>query len=136
MGTSDDKNSTEKKPSRSEMIALQREAYKQNQKERAKAAKKAYMAKPEVQERLAAQKEKLKDRRRAKTDALKTARKNAKKALADSQKATREKRQQARDEELITMLGRASSLETGEVSDTASNPPKLTVIKGGRIDRP
>ncbi len=134
MATCDEKEASEKNLSRAEKIALQREIYKQKQKEQAKAAKKAYLAKPEVQARLKAQKEKLAAQRKAKSAAIKAARKGEKKALAESKKLTREKRQQARDEELMDMLGRASNLASDETRDITPVAPKLTLIKGGRVD--
>jgi hypothetical protein len=94
------------------------------------------MAKPEVQERLKVQKEKLAAKRREKSAALKAAKKGEKKALSEAKKITRERRQQERDEELTTMLGRASNLDPSHAEGRALSAPKLTLIKGGRIGQP
>jgi hypothetical protein len=136
MAASNDEDTTDKKLSRAETLALKQEAYKQKQKERVKAAKKAYLAKPEVQQRIKAQKDILATRRKAKSAAAKAARKEEKKALSESQKTTRVRRQKHRDDELVSMLGRASELKANGGRDNTQDPPKLTVIKGGKTDQP
>ena len=136
MASRDDQNSPDKKLSRAEVIAQRQEAFKAKQKARAKELKKAYLAKPEVQAKLKARKEKMAAQRKAKSKALKEARKSEKTALRDSQKSTRERRQQKRDEELMTMLGRASNLGEAAGREESIDPPRLTLIKGGRSDLP
>lgn len=67
------------KLSRAEQIAQNRAAYLQKQKDRAKEAKKAYLAKPEVQAKLKAQKDKLKAKRKESSERLKAKKEGRKK---------------------------------------------------------
>jgi hypothetical protein len=129
---------SEKPRTRAEAFALAREAQKQKMKERASAAKKAYMARPDVQAKVALQKQKLKDQRKARSAAIKSAKKSEKTALAESKSNARECRQRERDLELASMLESASSLRNQSKASLESptldriERPMLTVISGGR----
>lgn len=95
-------------------------AYNQKSKERAKAAKQTYLARPDVQEKMRLQKEKFADYRKQKSTALKNAKKSEKSALGSAEKLTRRQRQETRDGELCDLLGRATELK-----------PKLKVSSEG-----
>lgn len=132
MGTTNDQD--EPKLSRAQVIAQNRQAYLKKQKERAKEAKRAYLAKPEVQEKLKAQKEKLKARRKEQSARLKAAKKEEKKSLEESRRETRTRRQEQRDQELAMMLDRGSNLREKTQELNHASPPTLTIIKGGKAD--
>lgn len=134
MGKIDDDNGSAPKLSRAQEIAQKREAYRLKQKERAKEARKAYLAKPEVQEKLKSQKEKLKARRKEKSAQLKAAKKQEKISLEESRRSTRERRQEKRDQELAMMLGRGSELSDQKTKPKPVTPPTLTLIKGGKAN--
>ena len=130
----------EKSLSRAEQFALEREKRLLEQKLKAKAAKKAYLARPDIQEKIKLQKDKLRQRASEHRQKIATAKKAAKsqqkEALRESQKLTRESRQSVRDQELIALIGPASSLTDSETAITAktldTGRPSLTLIKGGR----
>ena len=128
MSTSD---SNEKPLSRRELFALKQAQYKEQAKERAKAARKAYAARPDVQEKLRLQKEKLAERRREHSQRLKAAKKSEKSAMSTAQKEARVRKQIVRDEELAQMLQPATSLENQSAPESPKKPT-LTVILGGR----
>ena len=120
-------------------------AYKEKAKEKAKAAKKAYLARPDVQERLERQKTALKkmqaERRQKVKEARKAKLKTEKSAFAEAKQITRKTRQNRRDEELQKALMPATHLHdtTRESPVRDSNPPfadnskpRLTVIRGGK----
>jgi hypothetical protein len=123
-----------------ELTARQRldqrqEAYKKIQREKAKAAREAYQNKPEVKERLEARKRDLAAQRKKKAAAAKAARKEQNRALADASRKTKENRQKQRDQELVSMLDRASALEQAD-RPVSAQKPILTLIKGGLSERP
>lgn len=134
----------EKTLSRAETIAIEREKRLSEQKLKAKAAKKAYLARPEIQEKLKLQKDKLRQRAAEQRQRIAMAKKAAKiqqkAALKESQKLTRESRQSARDQELIAHIVPASSLSDSETTVPAkcleTGRPSLTLIKGGRSSEP
>lgn len=120
-------------------------AYKEKAKEKSKAAKKAYLARPDVQERLERQKAALKkiqaERRQKIKEARKAKLKTEKSALAEAKQMTRKTRQNRRDEELQKALKPATHLHdaTRESPVRDSNPhfannhkPRLTLIRGGK----
>lgn len=125
-------------------------AYKEKAKEKAKAAKKAYLARPDVQQRLERQKATLKkmqaERRQKIKEARKAKLKTEKSAFAEAKQITRKTRQNRRDEELQKALIPATHLHdaTRELParDSPSrdsnspfadhNKPRLTVIRGGK----
>jgi hypothetical protein len=144
-------STTDENLSRAEKFAKSREEYKQKAKERVKSAKKSYLARPEVQEKLRLQKQKFADYRKEKSAALKSSKKAEKVALSSAEKSTRQRRQEERDAELCTMLDSASKLkptlkivpgsaskDSGDFLDERSQPqetpenkvrkPKFTVI--------
>ena len=86
-------------------------AYNQKSKERAKAAKQTYLARPEVQEKMRLQKEKFAAYRKQKSTALKNAKKLEKSALGAAEKSTRHQRQENRDAELCDLLRSATTLK-------------------------
>ena len=112
-------------------ITDKKAAAKQRAKERAKAAKAAYLARPDVQVRLAEQKAKRKAMDKARRQKIAAARKNKRKseksALTEAKSLTRQKRQSQRDAELSSSLTKASAIST----NGTSVKPQLTVITGG-----
>ena len=102
-------------------------------KERAKAAKAAYLARPEVQKKLAEQKAKRKQlaaaQRKKLAEQRKAKRKKETSALKEAVSLTRRKRQQAKDQELAASITPASTLAAEE----SINPkkPSLRIIQGG-----
>ena len=120
-------------------------AYKEKAKEKAKAAKKAYLARPDVQQRLERQKATLKkmqaERRQKIKEARKAKLKTEKSAFAEAKHITRKTRQNRRDEELQKALMPATHLhDTTRESPSRdsnspfadNNKPRLTVIRGGK----
>jgi hypothetical protein len=102
-------------------------------KERAKAAKAAYLARPDVQNRLAEQKAKRRElaaaQRKKLADLRKAKRKKETSALKESMTLTRHKRQNAKDQELASSITLANAL--GGDDSAQSKKPSLTVIQGG-----
>ena len=102
-------------------------------KERAKAAKAAYLARPDVQNRLAEQKAKRRElaaaQRKKLADLRKAKRKKETSALKESMTLTRQKRQNAKDQELASSITLANAL--GGDDSAQSKKPSLTVIQGG-----
>ena len=102
-------------------------------KERAKAAKAAYLARPDVQNRLAEQKAKRKElaaaQRKKLAELRKAKRKNETSALKEAMSLTRQKRQNTRDQELASSITLANAL--GGDDSPKSKKPSLTVIQGG-----
>lgn len=102
-------------------------------KERAKAAKAAYLARPDVQNRLAEQKAKRRElaaaQRKKLADLRKAKRKKEASALKESMTLTRHKRQNAKDQELASSITLANAL--GGDDSAQSKKPSLTVIQGG-----
>ena len=102
-------------------------------KERAKAAKAAYLARPDVQNRLAEQKAKRKElaaaQRKKLADLRKAKRKKETSALKESMSITRQKRQNTRDQELASSITLANAL--GGDDSAQSKKPSLTIIQGG-----
>ncbi len=128
MSTSD----TNDKPlSRSELFARKQAEYKEKAKEWAKSARKAYMERPDVKEKLRLQKEKMAERRKEQSNRLKAAKKSEKTALSDAQKETRVRKQEARDVELTQMLAPANALDDKSAPDIPKKPT-FTVIHGGK----
>jgi hypothetical protein len=121
--------------SRAEVRALRIAEAKSRVKERAKAAKAAYLERPDVKARIAQQKEALRQkqaaRRRDMAAARKAAKKTEKAALSEAKSMTRARKQAARDQELTTMLSKASELP--ELPEAATSVrPQLKIIQGGR----
>jgi hypothetical protein len=102
-------------------------------KERAKAAKAAYLARPDVQNRLAEQKAKRRElaaaQRKKLADLRKAKRKKETSALKESMTLTRHKRQNAKDQELASSITLANAL--GGDDSAQSKKPSLTIIQGG-----
>ena len=102
-------------------------------KERAKAAKAAYLARPDVQNRLADQKAKRRElaaaQRKKLADLRKAKRKKETSALKESMNLTRQKRQNAKDQELASSITLANAL--GGDDSAQSKKPSLTIIQGG-----
>jgi hypothetical protein len=102
-------------------------------KERAKAAKAAYLARPDVQNRLAEQKAKRKElaaaQRKKLAELRKAKRKNETSALKEAMSLTRQKRQNTRDQELASSITLANAL--GGDDSAQSKKPSLTIIQGG-----
>jgi protein-disulfide isomerase-like protein with CxxC motif len=102
-------------------------------KDRAKAAKAAYLARPDVQKRLAEQKAKRKEmaaaQRKKLADQRKAKRKNETSALKEAISLTRQKRQNAKDQALASSITLANAL--GGDDSPKSKKPSLTVIQGG-----
>ena len=121
----------EKPLSRKALFALRQAEYKEKAKERAKAARKAYMERPDVKERLRLQKEKISQRRREQSERIKAAKKSEKSALSEAKKDARLRKQEERDRELVQMLAPAAALEGQQPSELPPKPT-LTVIHGGR----
>jgi hypothetical protein len=121
----------EKSLNRKELFARRQAEYKEKAKERAKAARKAYMARPDVKEKLRLQKEKIAERRKEHSKRLKAAQKSEKSALSDAKMEARARKQEARDRELVEMLAPAADLDR---APSAPHPkkPTFTVIRGGR----
>jgi hypothetical protein len=120
-------------------------AYKEKAKEKARAAKKAYLARPDVQERLERQKTALKkmqaERRQKIKEARKAKLKTEKSAFAEAKQITRKTRQNRRDEEVQKALKPATLLhnvprelpaEDSTSQQMTSTKPRLTVIRGGK----
>lgn len=102
-------------------------------KERAKAAKAAYLARPDVQERLAKQKAKRRElaaaQRKKLSEQRKAKRKKETLALKEALSVTRQKRQYTKDQELTASITRASDLTADD--STQITKPSLTLIHGG-----
>jgi len=102
-------------------------------KERAKAAKAAYLARPDVQNRLAEQKAKRRElaaaQRKKLAEQRKAKRKKETSALKESMSLTRQKRQNTRDQELASSITLANAL--GGDDSAQSKKPSFTIIQGG-----
>ena len=102
-------------------------------KERAKAAKAAYLARPDVQNRLAEQKAKRRElaaaQRKKLAEQRKAKRKKETSALKESMSLTRQKRQNTKDQELASSITLANAL--GEDDSAKSKKPSFTIIQGG-----
>lgn len=102
-------------------------------KERAKAAKAAYLARPDVQKRLAEQKARRKEmataQRKKLADQRKAKRKSETSALKEAVSMTRQKRQNTKDQELAASIKLATAL--GADDSAKSKKPSLTIIQGG-----
>lgn len=102
-------------------------------KERAKAAKAAYLARPDVQNRLAEQKAKRRElaaaQRKKLAEQRKAKRKKETSALKESMSLTRQKRQNTKDQELASSITLANAL--GGDDSIQSKKPSFTIIQGG-----
>jgi len=109
------------------------EEKKKGAKERAKAAKAAYLARPDVKARLAEQKAKRRElaaaQRKKIAEKRKANRKKETSALKEAVSLTRKNRQHMKDQELAANITLASTLEAGDSPKSAK--PSLTVINGG-----
>jgi hypothetical protein len=112
-------------------------ALKQKARDKAKAAKKAWLERPEVKDRLeklkADRREKAKVLRKKMADARKASKSTEKKNLRQSQADTRKARQEKRDEELRQMIMPGSEIAASNDTPLPSREsPRLRVINGGK----